>query len=198
MIIPPDNQYSLASVLLYNGQHFEGISLDVKNSKGIHLIYDGMNEPEKRIQTIKTDDAISTYAYNYKVEELWYVKVDYSSSASGSASLSTTLKPDGIPNLEQASYQPSYSLATPSLKPVGIPNLGHTCYLTILVQITFWVLPLKKRLIEDEVLNRGSKQIQPIASKDLEADSDCLLTALGFLKTLLITMQKSMIEKRHI
>ena len=128
--------------------------------------------------------------------ELWYVKVDYSSSASGSASLSTTLKPDGIPNLEQASYQPSYSLATPSLKPVGIPNLGHTCYLTILVQITFWVLPLKKRLIEDEVLNRGSKQIQPIASNDLEADSDCLLTALGFLKTLLITMQKSMIEKK--
>ena len=159
MIVPPDTQYSLASVILFNGQHFEGISLDAKNSQGIHLIYDGMNEPEKRIQTIKTDDAISTYAYNYKVSELWYVKVDYSSSASGSASLSTTLKPDGIPNLEQASYQPSYSLATPPLKPVGIPNLGHTCYLTILVQITFWVLPLKKRLIEDEVLNRGSKQI---------------------------------------
>ena len=196
VIIPPDTQYSLASVILFNGQHFEGISLDAKNSQGIHLIYDGMNEPEKRIQTIKTDDAISTYAYNYKVAELWYVKVDYSSSASGSASLSTTLKPDGIPNLEQASYQPSYSLATPSLKPVGIPNLGHTCYLTILVQITFWVLPLKKRLIEDEVLNRGSKQIQPITSNVLEADSDCLLTALGFLKTLLITMQKSMIEKK--
>ena len=87
-------------------------------------------------------------------------------------------------------------MATPSLKPVGIPNLGHTCYLTIRVQITFWVLPLKKRLIEDEVLNRGSKQIQLIASNVLEDDSDCLLTALGFLKTLLITMQKSMMEKK--
>ncbi len=157
MIISPDTQYSLASVILFNGQHFEGISLDVKNSQGIHLIYDGMNEPEKRIQTIKTDDAISIYAYHYRILELWYVKADHSSSALGSASLSTTLKPDGIPNLEQASYQPSYSLATPSLKPVGIPNLEHTCYLTILVQITFWVLPLKKRLIQNEVLKRGSK-----------------------------------------
>ena len=58
MIIPPDTQYSLASAILFNGQHFEGISLDAKNPQGIHLIYDGMNEPEKRIQTIKTDDAI--------------------------------------------------------------------------------------------------------------------------------------------
>ena len=69
-IVPPDTQYSLASVILFNGQHFEGISLDVKNSQGIHLIYDGMNEPEKRIQTIKTDDAISKYAYHYRISEL--------------------------------------------------------------------------------------------------------------------------------
>ena len=62
MIFPPDTQYSLASVILFNGQHFEGISLDAKNSQGIHLIYDGMNEPDKWIQTIKTDDAISKYA----------------------------------------------------------------------------------------------------------------------------------------
>ena len=96
VIVPPDTQYSLASVILFNGQHFEGVSLDAKNSQGIHLIYDGMNEPEKRIQTIKIEDAISTYAYNYIILELWYVKVDHSSSASGSASLSTTLKPDGI------------------------------------------------------------------------------------------------------
>ena len=94
-----------------------------------HLIFDGMLQPEKRIQTIKIYDAISKCEYQYLILELLYVKVDHSSSASGSASLSTTLKPDGIPNLEQASYQPSYSLATPPLKPVGISNLG--------VQITF-------------------------------------------------------------
>ncbi len=103
MIVPTDTQYSLASVILFNGQHFKGKSLDAKNSQGIHLIFDGINEPEKRIQTIKTDDAISKYAYQFIISELWYVKVDHSSSASGSASLSTTLKPDGIPNLEQAS-----------------------------------------------------------------------------------------------
>ena len=46
VIDPPDTQYSLASVII-NGQHFEGIILDGKNSQGIHLIYDGRNEPEK-------------------------------------------------------------------------------------------------------------------------------------------------------
>ncbi len=51
------------------------------STHGNHLIYDGMNEPEKRIQTIETDDAISKYAYHYIISELWYVKVDYSSSA---------------------------------------------------------------------------------------------------------------------
>ena len=69
--------------------------MDVKNSQGIHLMYDGMNEPEKRIQTIKTDDAIYKYAYHYIISELWYVKVDHSSSASGSASLSTPLNQMG-------------------------------------------------------------------------------------------------------
>ena len=52
MIFPPDTQYTLASVILHDGQHFKGISLDAKNSQGIHLIHDGMNEPENRIQTI--------------------------------------------------------------------------------------------------------------------------------------------------
>ena len=35
VIVPPDAQYSLAKVMLFNGQHFEGISLDAKNSQGI-------------------------------------------------------------------------------------------------------------------------------------------------------------------
>ncbi len=35
VIVPPDTQYSPASVILFNGQHFEGISLDAKNSQGI-------------------------------------------------------------------------------------------------------------------------------------------------------------------
>ena len=99
-----------------------------------------MREPANRIQILKTDDPISKYSFAYGVLELWYVKVDGSSSALGSASL-----------LGHASHQPSYSLTFLSLKPVEIPNLGHTCYLTTLVQNIFWVLPLRKSFIEYEL-----------------------------------------------
>ncbi len=34
-IVPPDTQHSRASVILYNGQHFEGMSLDAKKSQDI-------------------------------------------------------------------------------------------------------------------------------------------------------------------
>ena len=134
MIFSPDTQYSLASVILFDGSHFKGISLFAKNSHGNHLIYDGMNGPANRIQIIKMGDPISNYADGYNILELWYVKVDSSSAEIGSASPSTTLKP------------------------VGIPNLGHTCYLTTLVQIIFWALPLRKRLIAYELSNRDSKK----------------------------------------
>ena len=119
--LSPRHQYSLASVIQFDGSHFKGIRLDAKNSHGNHLIYDGMNGLAKRIQIIKIDDPISKYAFGYKILELWYVKVDSSSAEKGSASPST------------------------ALKPFGIPNLGHTCYLTTLAQIILWVIPLRKR-----------------------------------------------------
>ena len=134
VLFSQDTQYSLASVILFDGSHFKGISLDAKNSQGSHLIYEGMNGPANRIRINKMDDPISNYADGYKILELWYVKVDSSSAEIGSASPSTTLKP------------------------VGIPNLGHTCYLTTLVQIIFWVIPPRKRLIEYELSNRDSKK----------------------------------------
>ncbi len=87
----PDTQYSLASVILFDGSHFKGISLDAKTSHGNHLIYDGMNAPANRIQNIKMDDPISKHAFRYKILELWYVKVDSSSAESGSTSPSTAL-----------------------------------------------------------------------------------------------------------
>ena len=34
VLFPQDTQYSLASVILYDGSHFKGISLDAKNSQG--------------------------------------------------------------------------------------------------------------------------------------------------------------------
>ena len=173
VIFPPDTQYYLASVILiFNGLHFKGISVDAKNAHGKHLLYDGMNAPEDRIQMIKADDPISKYADKYTISELWYVKVDRSSAEKGSASPSTTLKP------------------------VGIPNLANTCYFTTLVQILFWVIPLRKSLIAVELSNRDGKEIQPIISETLEADSDILFDALGFLKELLLTLQTAIVEKK--
>ena len=173
VIFPPDTQYYLASVILiFNGLHFKGISVDAKNAHGKHLLYDGMNAPEDRIQMIKADDPISKYADKYTISELWYVKVDRSSAEKGSASPSATLKP------------------------VGIPNLANTCYFTTLVQILFWVIPLRKSLIAVELSNRDGKEIQPIISETLEADSDILFDALGFLKELLLTLQTAIVEKK--
>ncbi len=134
VLFPPVTHYSLASVILFNGSHFRGLSVDAKNTHGNHLIYDGMNGPANRIQIIKMGDPISNYADEYKILELWYVKVDSSSAEIGSTSPSITLKP------------------------VRIPNLGHTCYLATLVQIIFWLTPLSKRLIEYVLLYRGSKK----------------------------------------
>jgi len=69
VLFPPDTQYSLASVILFDGSHFRGISRDAKNTHGNHLIYDGMNGPASRI-IIKMDDPISNYADGYKILEL--------------------------------------------------------------------------------------------------------------------------------
>ena len=104
------------------------------------------------------DDPISNYADGYNILELWYVKVDSSSAEIGSASPSTTLKP------------------------VGIPNLGHTCYLTTLVQIIFWVLPLRKRLIAYELSNRDSKKYNQSFQVHLRLTVIVFWMLLGFLR----------------
>jgi hypothetical protein len=39
-LVPPESQYSLACVILSDRGHFGGISLDSRNSPGIHLIFD--------------------------------------------------------------------------------------------------------------------------------------------------------------
>ncbi len=93
-----------------------------------------MNAPANSIQITEMDEPISKHADGYNIFELWYVKGDSSSAASGSASPSI------------------------ALKPVRIPNLGHTCYLTTLMQIIFLVIPLRKRLNEYELSNRDSKK----------------------------------------
>jgi hypothetical protein len=87
--------------------------------------------------------------------ELWYVKVDSGSSISGSGTASSTIPPVApsasitIPPMppNEILAKPAHALST-VLKPVGIKNLGHTCYLNTLMQIIFWVVPLRKKLIQ--------------------------------------------------
>ncbi len=119
MLVPQETQYALARVIFYDGLHFRGISLDAKNSHGHHLINDGMYCPANNIQIIKMGDPISKYALGYKILDLWYVKIDTSSAASGSASPSTAIKPVGITSLGHPSYLPSSSSTFPSQKPGG-------------------------------------------------------------------------------
>jgi hypothetical protein len=50
VLVPPETKYPLASVILTDGGHLRGISLDCRNSPGIHLIFDGILDPEERFK----------------------------------------------------------------------------------------------------------------------------------------------------
>ena len=70
VIVPPETQYSLACVILSDGGHFRGISLNSRNLPGIHLIFDGLHEQEKRIQIVSLDDTFSKIAPRYDIMTL--------------------------------------------------------------------------------------------------------------------------------
>jgi hypothetical protein len=94
VLVSSETQYSLASVILTDGGHFRGISLDIRNSPGIHLMFDGAKDThEQRVQIISLDDPLSKIAPTYRILELWYVKVDSGSSISGSGTASSTIPP---------------------------------------------------------------------------------------------------------
>jgi hypothetical protein len=130
--------------------------------------------------------------------ELWYVKVDSGGSSSGSGTASSTIPPMApsasatIPPMppNEILAKPAHALST-VLKPVGIKTLGHTCYLNTLMQIIFWVVPLRKKLIQKKQPKNVPKNLQPIFSVDFEADSETLFNSFVFLKRLLQNMQPS-------
>jgi Ubiquitin carboxyl-terminal hydrolase len=198
VMVPPETQYSLACVILSNGAHFRGISLDIRNSPGIHLMFDGINELDERVQIISLDDPLSKIAPTYRILELWYVKVDSGGSSSGSGTASSTIPPMApsasatIPPMppNEILAKPAHALST-VLKPVGIKTLGHTCYLNTLMQIIFWVVPLRKKLSQKKQPKNVPKNLQPIFSVDFEADSETLFNSFVFLKRLLQNMQPS-------
>jgi ubiquitin C-terminal hydrolase len=85
---------------------------------------------------------------------------------------------------------PAHVLPT-VLKPVGTKNLGHTCYLSTLLHVVFWVVPLRKILIQKKQPKNNPKTLQPVFSLDFEADSESLFNSFVFLKRLLQNMQPS-------
>ena len=54
----------------------------------------------------------------------------------------------------------------------------------------------RKSLLAAELSTRDGKNIQPIISGTLEADSDIFFDALRFLKELLLTLQTAIVEKK--
>jgi hypothetical protein len=92
VVFPPETQYSLACVILSSGLHFRGMSVDSRNSPGIHLFFDGLNVPEERIHIVSLDDPFSKHSRGYDIMELWYVKVD-SGSSSADTEISSLIIP---------------------------------------------------------------------------------------------------------
>ena len=56
-----------------------------------------------------------------------------------------------------------------SIKSVGIHNFGNTCYLNTLVQIVFWVVPIRNRLIEYELSEEDMDKMPPVSFNELRA-----------------------------
>jgi ubiquitin C-terminal hydrolase len=51
------------------------------------------------------------------------------------------------------------AISSSAIMPPGIQNLGNTCYLTTLVQITFWVAPLANGWIDAKLTKKESSKL---------------------------------------
>lgn len=190
LLMPPETHYFLASVILYDGAHFKGMSLDVKNSQGIHISYDGMSgyEDEQRIRVIRLEDPIRTVIpFAFHIHELWYVK-----AIPSSVDTMTTSKIPPMPSRSCA------TLLSTNVKPVGIHNFKNTCYLNTLVQIIFWVVPIRKRLLEYKVVKKIFIKIPPVIMGEFQFDAATLHKGLGFLKKVLVNLRPSVTKKDYI
>lgn len=74
LLFPTETRYSHACVILYSRAHYNGISLDLNTSHGIHVFYDGTKK--EKVQVVSLDDPISKYATGFEIIESWYVKVE--------------------------------------------------------------------------------------------------------------------------
>ena len=186
-LFPPETLYSLASVILYSGHggHYIGISLDAKSPRGVHVRYDGMHPMSKRVQPIRIDDPKYT-PRGFEIAELWYVKVESSAGTSGTETLKIPSTPSSSP------------LLSVSIKPAGLHNFGNTCYLNTLLQIMFWLVPIRKRLIEYKLSKDDLDKIPSVCSSEFEADNKQLYKGLEWLKKVLTSLKGAMTNKRPI
>ena len=131
-----------------------------------------MVPPKERIQKVDLDDPLSNYADGYTICKLWYVKVDGSSGelVAESSAVSQTVQPRFTVSLSSGSATTpprtnleivSSSVLCTTLEPLQIPNLANTCYFNTLVQSIFWVVPLRKALM-DYKTSKKDEGIQPI------------------------------------
>lgn len=190
VLMPPETHYFLASIILYDGGHFIGLSLDVKNSQGIHIIYDGMSgyEDEQRIKVISLGDPMSTVIGSaFVIHELWYIKTIPSSV--------DTMSTSKIPPMPSPSYA---TMLSTKVEPVGMHNFGNTCYFNTLVQIIFWVVPIRKRLLEYKVVKKVLNKIPPVFLGGSEFNAATLHKGLGFLKKVLVKLRASMTKKGSV
>jgi hypothetical protein len=147
------------------------------------------------------DDPLSKYAYGYTICKLWFVKVDATSgeSVAESSAVSPTVQPSYTVSSASvsATTPPRTSLeigptsvSCTTLVPLQIPNLANTCYFNTLVQSIFWVVPLRKALM-DYKTSKIDKGIQPIFLLGEEVTSKNCLDCLKQLKTLLSKMKEN-------
>jgi hypothetical protein len=185
-LFPPETLYSLASVILYSGRggHYIGISLDAKSPRGVHVSYDGMHGMAKRVQPIRLDDP--KFTRGFMISELWYVKVESSAVTSRTETSKIPSTPSSAP------------LLYASIKPAGLHNFGNTCYLNTLLQIIFWLVPIRKRLIEYNLSKKDLDKIPSVCSSEFEADNKKLYKGLESLKKVQVSLKISMTKKRPI
>ena len=158
--------------------------MDAKSPRGVHVRYDGMLAMAKRVQPLRIDDP-KYMPRGFEIAELWYVKVESSAGTSGTETLKIPSTPSSSP------------LLSVSIKPAGLHNFGNTCYLNTLLQIMFWLVPIRNRLIEYKLLKDDLDKIPSVCSSEFEADNKQLYKGLESLKKVLVSL-KFAIQKRPI
>jgi hypothetical protein len=184
-------QYKLTSIILFGGNHFVGISVDLSGG-GNNIFYDGI--PSIRCKLVGYDVPFCEYCDSLFLPiQFWYAKVDpvndtdYQSRKdiifepqyhSELESKEVVIPPSPSPNTEegptgskdQSVIPPSPSPKMPSTSQisVGLKNHGTTCWINTAIQgifslpfIASAIIDLPLDSFEDSVWKRGHVEKKP-------------------------------------